>query len=146
MTPPAPEAIVENRTYVWCDTHCQVITGARAGGATTTECCAWNLRTRRHCKHTQCCYDTDSETTRVLLWTTCTQPHLVYMLCKHTWTVISVAGYDLSSQPLAVISLPLWTGIVTLSPPALNPTTTWLGTLCPVTPLTPATVTWKDHG
>lgn len=62
---------------------------------------------------------------------------------KHTWTVVSVTAHDLRSQPLTVAPLPLWTGTVTLSPPGSNPATAWLGTVRPVTPLTPATVTWK---
>lgn len=66
-------------------------------------------------------------------------------LCKHTWTVVSVTGDNLSSQPLTVISLPLRTGTVTLSPPALNAPATWLGTRSPVTPLTPDTITWNVH-
>lgn len=41
-----------------------------------------------------------------------------------TWTVVGVAGYDLGSEPITVVPLPLWTGTVALPPPATDPATT----------------------
>lgn len=58
--------------------------------------------------------------------------------------MVSVTAYDLSSQPLTVAPLPFWMWTVTLSPPGSNPPTARLGTLRPVTPMTPATITWKE--
>lgn len=41
-----------NKGHVHCDTYSQVLTGARAGGTTATEYCAWDLRAGCHWKHT----------------------------------------------------------------------------------------------
>lgn len=76
-----------------------------------------------------CCHITDIEPT-VLYYSmgaqknTQTATSTVNTHWKHTWTMVSVTGYDLSSQPLTVTSLPLWTGAVTLSSPAPNAPTT----------------------
>lgn len=47
-----PVVMAEKTACIWWDTHWQVITGARAGGAAATEHCARNLRAGWHCKHT----------------------------------------------------------------------------------------------